>query len=439
MEALKNSVIAEDEKQKMLDEALKAVGSDLVSLKEKAKIAEDESEEVSKLSAALSAEREQIIEKLHHIEIIKTELIKNREAVLNEVEALRRNIRESEEAGSDSQHQIDEILLKIESYAKRTAEAETEIKELETQNEGRTQLIAKKNIAREESEAKKTKLYESERNVFEQKDKLGRELERTSIKCGTLKNEKDSLVSKIWDEYELSVSEASELGLELGDKAEAKSTVTSLKNSIRGLGAVNVDSIEEFAEVSNRYEELTAQLTDLESAKASLEKIITDLESEMTQIFSEKFKTINEAFEEVFKELFNGGSAKLTLTDPENVLESGVEIFVAPPGKIIKHLSSLSGGEQSLTAIALYFALLKIRPAPFCLLDEIESALDDVNVIRYANYLRNLTKKTQFLVITHRRGTMEAADRLYGVTMREKGVSRIITINVSEIENNMLG
>ena len=390
MEALKNSVIAEDEKQKMLDEALKAVGSDLVSLKEKAKIAEDESEEVSKLSAALSAEREQIIEKLHHIEIIKTELI--------EVEALRRNIRESEEAGSDSQHQIDEILLKIESYAKRTAEAETEIKELETQNEGRTQLIAKKNIAREESEAKKTKLYESERNVFEQKDKLGRELERTSIKCGTLKNEKDSLVSKIWDEYELSVSEASELGLELGDKAEAKSTVTSLKNSIRGLGAVNVDSIEEFAEVSNRYEELTAQLTDLESAKASLEKIITDLESEMTQIFSEKFKTINEAFEEVFKELFNGGSAKLTLTDPENVLESGVEIFVAPPGKIIKHLSSLSGGEQSLTAIALYFALLKIRPAPFCLLDEIESALDDVNVIRYANYLRNLTKKTQFLV-----------------------------------------
>ena len=254
-----------------------------------------------------------------------------------------------------------------------------------------------------------------------------------------LKNEKDSLVSKIWDEYELSVSEASELGLELGDKAEAKSTVTSLKNSIRGLGAVNVDSIEEFAEVSNRYEELTAQLTDLESAKASLEKIITDLESEMTQIFSEKFKTINEAFEEVFKELFNGGSAKLTLTDPENVLESGVEIFVAPPGKIIKHLSSLSGGEQSLTAIALYFALLKIRPAPFCLLDEIESALDDVNVIRYANYLRNLTKKTQFLVITHRRGTMEAADRLYGVTMREKGVSRIITINVSEIENNMLG
>ena len=229
------------------------------------------------------------------------------------------------------------------------------------------------------------------------------------------------------------------MGYEFKDKAEAKAQVTTLKNSIRGLGSVNVDAIEEFADVSKRYEELSAQLKDLESAKESLEKIILDLEAEMTQIFSEKFKTINAAFEEVFKELFNGGSAKLSLTDPENVLDSGVEIFVAPPGKIIKHLSSLSGGEQALTAIALYFALLKIRPAPFCLLDEIESALDDVNVVRYANYLHNLTRNTQFLVITHRRGTMEIADRLYGVTMREKGVSRIITINVNEIENNMLG
>ena len=439
VEALEKSVLSEIEKQDGLRNALADSEKMLVELRKKVELTENESEEVSKLSAELSADREQVIEKLHHIELVKTELIKNREIILNETENLRRIIREADEADVISQQQIEEIRVKISDFAKRIEEASAEIKELEKQNESRTQLIAKKNIERESLEAHKTKIFDEEKSLFEQKDKLGRELERTSIKCGTLKNDKDSLVSRIWDEYELSVSEAAELGYEFKDKAEAKAQVTTLKNSIRGLGSVNVDAIEEFADVSKRYEELSAQLKDLESAKESLEKIILDLEAEMTQIFSEKFKTINAAFEEVFKELFNGGSAKLSLTDPENVLDSGVEIFVAPPGKIIKHLSSLSGGEQALTAIALYFALLKIRPAPFCLLDEIESALDDVNVVRYANYLHNLTRNTQFLVITHRRGTMEIADRLYGVTMREKGVSRIITINVNEIENNMLG
>lgn len=439
IESLKKVFSSETEKQYNLKSSMEKATASLEEFKKKAEITESESDEISKLSAELSAEKEKVIEKLHQIELVKTELIKNKEIAQNEAENLRRTIKETEEAGSLSQKQIDELKIKIDEYAKRIEEASAQIVELENQNESRTKLIAQKNIAREECEARKNKGYENERRIFEQKDKLGRELERTSIKCGTLKNEKDSLVSKIWDEYELSVSDAESLGLKFENKDEAKAQITSLKNSIRGLGSVNVDAIEEFAEVSKRYEELSTQLADLETAKASLEKIILDLEAEMTQIFSEKFKTINAAFEEVFKELFNGGTAKLTLTDPENVLESGVEIFVAPPGKIIKHLSSLSGGEQSLTAIALYFALLKIRPAPFCLLDEIESALDDVNVVRYANYLRTLTKKTQFLVITHRRGTMETADRLYGVTMREKGVSRIITINVSEIENNMLG
>ena len=439
IESLKNSLAAEAEKQHVVKASIDETSESLDEFKKKAEITENESDEITKLSAELSAEKEKVIEKLHQIEIVKTELIKNKEIALNESENLRRIIREADEASSLSQKQIDELKAKIDEYSMRIDEATKEIAELESQNESRAKLIAKKNIEREECETRKNKGYENERRIFEQKDKLGRELERTSIKCGTLKNEKDSLVSKIWDEYELSVSDAEALGLKFENKDEAKAQISSLKNSIRGLGSVNIDAIEEFADVSKRYEELSAQLKDLETAKASLEKIILDLEAEMTQIFSEKFKTINAAFEEVFKELFNGGSAKLTLTDPENVLESGVEIFVAPPGKIIKHLSSLSGGEQSLTAIALYFALLKIRPAPFCLLDEIESALDDVNVVRYANYLRTLTKKTQFLVITHRRGTMETADRLYGVTMREKGVSRIITINVSEIENNMLG
>ena len=178
-------------------------------------------------------------------------------------------------------------------------------------------------------------------------------------------------------------------------------------------------------------------VTRIDSTAKELEKIIESLEMEMTKVFREKFGEISREFERVFKKLFDGGEAKLSLTDSENVLESGIDIFVAPPGKVIKSMSLLSGGEQALTSIALYFAILNIHPAPFCLLDEIEAALDDVNVSRYAEYLHRLTANTQLITITHRRGTMEIADRLYGVTMREKGISKILMINVDEIERNL--
>lgn len=437
--SLRKDSEAEEKKRSDIAAAKLKTDTELDECRGKARFVEDRSSEATKLSEEFSAERDRIREELHKLEITKTELVKSREAVLAEAANIEKSISDTDAAGALSQKQIDDIKLNIEEFVRKSGEAAGKIKELESGTEERTALIAEKTSVRNASEAKKTKLFESEKKLFEQKDKLGRELERTGIKCAALGNERDGLIAKIWDEYGLTVTEAKALGFEFGNKDEAKRKVSSLKDEIKTLGSVNVDSIDEFAEVSKRYKELSAQLADLESAKASLERIITELETEMTRIFSDKFRTINEAFSEVFRELFNGGSAKLSLTEPDNVLESGVDIYVAPPGKIIKHLSALSGGEQALTAIALYFALLKIRPAPFCLLDEIESALDDVNVIRFANYLRGLMKFTQFLVITHRRGTMEAADRLYGVTMKEKGVSRIITINVSEIENNMLG
>ena len=184
---------------------------------------------------------------------------------------------------------------------------------------------------------------------------------------------------------------------------------------------------------------MSGQLGDVTKSKAELEKLIADLTKSMREIFTESFNKINDNFKSIFVELFGGGRAELKLTDPENVLESGIEINVAPPGKVIKNLSLLSGGEQSFVAIAIYFAILKLRPSPFCILDEIEAALDDVNVTRYAQYLRNFTDTTQFILITHRRGTMEEADVLYGVTMQEKGVSKLLKMDVSEVsftENN---
>ena len=201
---------------------------------------------------------------------------------------------------------------------------------------------------------------------------------------------------------------------------------------MKSLGSVNLEAIDEYVEVSKRYEFMKAQLGDVVKSKNELEKLIDELTENMKAIFSESFNKINDNFKKIFVELFGGGAAELVLSDPENILESGIEIKVAPPGKVIKNLMSLSGGEQAFVAIAIYFSILKIKPSPFCILDEIEAALDDVNVTKYAQYLRNFTDTTQFILVTHRRGTMEECDVLYGVTMQEKGVSKLLKMEVGQ-------
>jgi len=208
----------------------------------------------------------------------------------------------------------------------------------------------------------------------------------------------------------------------------AQRDLAEIKQKIRSLGSVNVAAIEEYKEVSQRYEFLSGQLEDVETSKRELEKLIEELTDNMRRQFTDSFNQINENFKTIFVELFGGGKAELSLTDNNDVLEAGIEINVAPPGKVIKSLSLLSGGEQSFVAIAIYFAILKIKPAPFCILDEIEAALDDVNVTKYAQYLRRFTDTTQFILVTHRRGTMEEADVMYGVTMQEKGISKLLKL-----------
>ena len=221
------------------------------------------------------------------------------------------------------------------------------------------------------------------------------------------------------------------------DPAEAERRLTAVRSRIRGLGSVNVGAVEEYEEVSQRYSFLSAQLDDVEKSKRELGRLIEELTSQMRQLFLESFGEINRHFGQIFTELFSGGRAELLLEDPADPLGCGIEIKVQPPGKVIKNLAALSGGEQAFVAIAIYFAILKVNPAPFVILDEIEAALDDVNVAKYARYLRSMTGHTQFIAITHRRGTMEEADVLYGVTMQEEGVSKLIELRVGELEEKL--
>ena len=268
------------------------------------------------------------------------------------------------------------------------------------------------------------------------KELLLRQFTKADNKLGQAQNEQDKKVSALWDEYELTYSAAALLGYPAvteDTRTQTASRLSGLKSKIEALGPVNVSSIEEYTTVKERYDFMTAQVEDLTKSKTDLADIIFGLEGEMRTRFSEAMRQINHHFQIVFRELFGGGHAELILSEPDNILESGIEINVAPPGKIIKNLMLLSGGEQAFVAIALYFALLKVNPSPFCILDEIEAALDEVNVDRFADYLHKNTDRTQFIVITHRRGTMEVADRLYGVTMVERGISTVLSIGANEV------
>ena len=249
--------------------------------------------------------------------------------------------------------------------------------------------------------------------------------------------EYDGILHKLYEEYELSRQAAQEIGIVIEDEKEATARLNDIKRRIRSLGSVNVAAIDEYKEVSERYTYLKEQVDDIEKSKRELNKLIGELTETMKSMFIDRFTVIANHFTEVFKELFGGGTAQLKLTDPENVLESGIEIIAQPPGKSISIIEQLSGGEKALIAVSIYFAIMKVNPPPFCLLDEVEAALDEVNVDKVAQYLRRMASSTQFIVITHRRGTMEEADVLYGVTMQEKGVSKLLSIDVTEIEKTL--
>ena len=276
------------------------------------------------------------------------------------------------------------------------------------------------------------------REASDHREEMGREMARLAERKAAAESEYDATAAKLWDEYQLTVSQAEEVCVEFDSLPALRAQVADLRNQIRSLGSVNVGAIEEYKEVRARYDALRTQVADVEGSKNELTRMIAGLSGQMKEIFTDSFRAINENFGRIFAELFGGGEASLVLEDESDVLSCGIGIRVAPPGKVIKNLEALSGGEQALVAISIYFAILAVNPAPFCILDEIEAALDDANVSRFAQYLRRVSDKTQFIVITHRRGTMEAANVLYGVTMQEDGVSKLLKLDLEQVDATLV-
>ena len=299
------------------------------------------------------------------------------------------------------------------------------------QKEAEIREATQKRLARQQAE---TETLARARTAADSREEMSREMARLAERKAAAESEYDQTVAKLWDEYQLSVSQAEALCVEFDSLPALRAQVADLRGKIRALGSVNVSAIEEYKEVKARYDALVTQVTDVEESRNELSRMISKLSAQMREIFTDSFRAINENFGRVFAELFGGGEASLMLEDESDVLSSGIGIRVAPPGKVIKNLEALSGGEQALVAISIYFAILAVNPAPFCILDEIEAALDDANVVRFAQYLRRVSDKTQFIVITHRRGTMEAANVLYGVTMQEDGVSKLLKLDLEQVD-----
>ena len=338
-----------------------------------------------------------------------------------------------------------ELLAAIDAAQKSIEANELKIADIQrTQSENKEKIAACEEVIRTagaqrmEKEAAVARLAQENRQLTDERERMSGEMARLAERKAAAENELNTTAAKLWEEYQLTENEAKALCVPFDSLTELRRQVAEVRGKIRALGNVNVGAIDEYKEVKERYDFLKAQVTDVEKAKAELTRMIAELCSEMEELFTASFKKINTHFGQIFRELFGGGHAKLYLSDEGNVLESGIEIEVSPPGKVIKNLSALSGGEQALVAISIYFAILNVNPAPFCILDEIEAALDDVNVVRYAQYLRRMTENTQFIVITHRRGTMEAADVLYGVTMQEDGVSKILRLDLENVSAELI-
>ncbi|MDQ5983699.1 MAG: Chromosome partition protein Smc [Eubacteriales bacterium SKADARSKE-1] len=361
-------------------------------------------------------------------------------SVKKEIEVLEQSLSDIEDKKVDKTNQVISLQNEMKSLQSKNEEIEGKIESinnditlLKESVEVSKQKIVTINSERMNLEKKTTELRVLEREKSNEKEKVSLEIARLQDKRDNLQSEYDEIIGKLWDEYELTRREAMGAFEKIENTPKVLRQLNELRLKIRNLGTVNVAAIDEYKEVSSRYEFLKGQIDDVEKSKKELYRLITDLTSQMKSLFSERFEKINENFNLIFRELFAGGSAKLRMTDPSDVLNSGIEIFVQPPGKIVTHLEALSGGEKAFVSIALYFAIMKVNPAPFCVLDEIEAALDEANVDRFASYLRKMNGNTQFIVISHRRGTMEEADVLYGVTMQNEGISKLLELKASEM------
>ncbi len=447
----KQKLLAVEENINRLEQRLSKLREELGNIElQKTEISNSKSEKVNKIEELTT----KIEEENKEIEQYVT-LNKDNQKYIDDLNFDVTNLKISVSSFNESENSLEEILQRIEQdisnnlksienkniqkqniveenekLEKSIIEYKEQITKLENEEKASGQDI---DNLREERVRKNDKLNNIEndiQNQFNIIEDLKEQIVKIDVKKTKLEQDLEQVINNLWEEYEITPNNAEEKYTRPKNVQETAKQVNTLRNQIRDLGSVNVDSIEEYKKVSQRYDFMCEQRLDLENSMTKLRKIISEMTDIMKSQFSEQFKIINNNFGEVFKELFGGGKAELMLSDEANILECGIDIHVQPPGKKLQNMTLLSGGEKAFTAIALLFAILKINPSPFCVLDEIEAALDDVNVYRYADYLKKFIKDTQFLVITHRKGTMEVADTVYGVTMEENGISKLLSMKL---------
>ena len=403
--------------------------------------------EIDKLQSevlARNSRREELVSSREEVTRLENEINMQMLAAEKDIEAKRQSIEQLKSSIDDSEGraeilrtEIEEIKAKNKSIAENIVLIKDEAAKIRAKHEEAKNEIKMLNNQRNECEETSAHLRLKQKNVTADREKISGELIRLEERKALVEREFEDTVNKLFDEYQLTREEAEALGIVIENIGEAQKKLSEIKGKIRALGSVNTAAIEEYKEVSERYEFMKGQIEDIEKSRNELIKLISELTGKMSEQFRAQFARINSYFGETFAELFGGGKAELILEDPLNVLECAIEIKVQPPGKNVRNIDLLSGGEKGLSAIALLFAILKVTPAPFCIFDEVEAALDDVNVTRYAEYVRRMTKNTQFILITHRRGTMEEADVLYGVTMQEEGVSKMLELKTAEMAKKL--
>ena len=420
-----------------IDADAKAAQARLTQLEGAAQDSQSAQVQQDRRRSDLKTQAEALTAELSRLTAAQAALEAEREATqagLRELEALRESL-----AGDRAQSQslVAEYETKNQGFSKEIEEKQNALSALREESRQCAQQLEGLNAARLELEARRVRATRESQTRSDELLRLEAEVSRLSQKKSAAAMEEKQLLDKLWETYGLSHEAARRQRQELPSVPAANRRIGELKRAISALGQVNVGAVEEFDRVNQRYTYLTGQRDDVERARRELERIISGLTGEMKAIFQREFALIDQAFGQTFVELFGGGKARLELEDPNDVLNCGIDIKVQPPGKALKTITLLSGGEKAFVAIALYFAILKVRPTPFVVMDEIEAALDDNNVARFAQYMRAMADRTQFIVITHRRGTMEEADALYGVTMQEQGVSRMLSLNLNEMEREL--
>ena len=421
----------------LFNQAVENAKQEAVEIEKQMADTEAELNSVSAGARELSSKREEIRERTEQINLELVTLTKDSEAARLSVEELELRKSTQSDRVKNITDEINEIKAKNENLMLSINDVKAQADELRQKASESNDAVTQKIEDRNELEKRSNELRTKEKATLTDKEKLSGDIVRLEERKANMKKEYDELGDMLFEQYELTKPEAQALGIVIDDMAEAKKRLHEIKVAIRGLGSINVGAIEEYKEVSERYTFLKEQIDDIEQSKKELAKIIEDLTSSMSEKFMTQFNKINTEFKTCFADFFGGGNGEIILEEPDNCLESAIEIKIQPPGKSVQNINLFSGGEKSLAAMALLFSVLKVQPSPFCIYDEVEAALDDVNVERFAKYMRRMTDKTQFISITHRRGTMEEADVLYGVTMQEKGVSKLLELQSAELAQQM--